>query len=160
MKINDSDRSDRNRRAIAGLRKHSVSLPAIVLSGVPRTPDDVAQVLQTSIDANDAADAAAAVFHKAVLAKQAANVTSDATFRDLKALVSNQFKTAPDTLADFGITLPSRQVPTADTVADAVDKRNATRAARHTMGKRQKANVKGTVTTAPATPPVATKPVS
>ena len=92
------------------------SPPPIVLAGVPRAPDDVVQALQASIDATDAASSAEAVF-QAVLAKKAANVTGDATFRDLKAFVLNQFKTAPDTLADFGMSLPSRRVPTAATVA-------------------------------------------
>jgi hypothetical protein len=58
--------------------------------------------------------------------------------------VTNQFKNDPSTLADFGITLPARQIPNTATKSAAVQKRAATRQARHTMGTRQKANVKGT----------------
>jgi hypothetical protein len=73
MKPNDTDRSDTSRRAIVGVRKHFAGLSSVVLGGVPRTPDDVAATLQASIDATDAAKAAEAAYHKAVLAKKAAD---------------------------------------------------------------------------------------
>jgi hypothetical protein len=150
-------RSDRNRQAIAGVRKHFASTATVVIDGVPHTPDDIVRALQSSIDASDATAAAGAQFHKTVEAEKAANASADAMYGGLKTLVTSQFKTTPDTMADFGITLPSRQVPDAATAAAAAEKRRATRVARHTMGKRQKANVKGTVTTpetAPAPTPI------
>jgi hypothetical protein len=59
-------------------------------------------------------------------------------------MLLNQFALAPDTLAQFGVSLPPQpQTPSAATLADAVAKRAATRAARHTMGKRQRAGIKG-----------------
>ena len=149
---NRAARSDRNRKAIAGVRKQFASTKTLVLDGVSYTPDDIVKALQGSIDAADATSAANAQFHKAVDAERAANATADAVYAGLKTYVTSQFKTSPSTLADFGITLPTRQVPDAATAATAVEKRQATRVARHTMGTRQKANVKGTVT-APATAP-------
>ena len=56
----------------------------------------------------------------------------------------NEYALQPYVLADFGTEVASRQAPAASTVAEAVTKRADTRAARHTMGKRQKAAVKGT----------------
>ena len=48
-----------------------------------------------------------------------------------------------------------------ETKAAAADKSLATRAARHTMGPKQKAKIKGTVAvTAPATTPAATAPAA
>ena len=140
-------RSDRNRKAIAGVRSQFGSTKAVVLDGVSYAPDDIVKALQGSIDAADATIAITAQFHKTVDAERAANATADAVYAGLKTYVTSQYKTSPDTLADFGITLPSRQVPDAATTAVAVEKRHATRVARHTMGKRQKASVKGTVTT-------------
>jgi len=160
--LNKSTRSDRNRQTIAGIRKHYVTVQSLVIEGVSYAPADIEKVLQDSIDAADATAAAAAVFHKAVAAERAANAEGDALYRGLKAVLVNQYKTSPDTLADFGVTLSPRQVPDAATVATAVDKREATRKARHTMGKRQKAGVKGgppaTAPTPPTTAPA--KPTS
>ncbi|HTB79219.1 MAG TPA: hypothetical protein VK762_38515 [Polyangiaceae bacterium] len=151
---NKSDRSNRNRQAIAGVRKHYASTASMVLDGVSYAPTDVERALQGSIDAADATTAATALFHKTVDAERTANATADTVYAGLKAFVTTQFKAAPDVLADFGFTLPSRQVPDAATVATAVEKRNATRVARHTMGKRQKAKVTG-ATSAATTPPAA-----
>jgi hypothetical protein len=152
MTTNKDTRSNRNRQAVVGVQKHYPPTSTLVLNGVPLTPADVTKALQASVDAADATAAATASFHKAAALEQAANTTGDATYRSLKQYVMNQFKASPDVLADFGFTLPSRRVPSADTVAGAVEKRAATREARHTMGKRQKAGIKGTVATAPAAP--------
>jgi hypothetical protein len=159
MKTSKADRSDRNRKAIAGVQKHYASTQAIILDGVSYTPANIEKALQGSIDAADATTAAGAVFHKAVADEKSANVMADTVYRGLVAFVTGQFKTSPNTLADFGIVPLTRQTPAAATVASAVVKRAATRAARHTMGKRQKASIKGTVSsTAPATPPAAATP--
>jgi hypothetical protein len=50
-------------------------------------------------------------------------------------------------------------VPSAATAAQAVDKRTATRKARNTLGKRQKAGIKGTVAT-PGPAPATTAPAA
>jgi hypothetical protein len=156
MRTNKTARSDRNRKAIAGVQKHWSSLASIVLDGVTYTPATLVKTLQTDVDAADATAAAAAVFHKAVAKEKDTRTTANAVFHGLKTLALSQYKGSPDILADFGLTPPSRQIPAADTVAGAVQKRAATRAARHTMGTRQKAKVKGTVPpTVPATPPPA-----
>ncbi len=160
MKIRSrAARSDRNRRAIAGVRKQFASTKVVVLDGVSYAPDDIVKALQGSIDAADATTAVTSLFHKTVDAERAANATADTVYAGLKTYVTSQYRTSPDTMADFGITLPSRQVPDAAATAAAVEKRLATRVARHTMGKRQKASVKGTVTTpetAPAPTPITT----
>jgi hypothetical protein len=168
MRTTKADRSDRNREALAGIRKHYASAPTMVLDGVTYAQTDIEKALQGSIDAADATTAATALFHKTVDAEQTANASADAVYGGLKTFVTSQFKTSPDVMADFGFTPPSRQVPDAATKAAAAEKRSATRVARHTMGKRQKAKVTGTTpaATAPAaaapppSPAVATKPIS
>jgi hypothetical protein len=155
-KTNKVARSDRNRKAIAGVKKHYANAPSIVVDGVSYKPSDVEKVLQDSIDAADATSSAATAFHKAVEAEKAANAKGDVLYRGLRAFLITQFRTNPETLDDFGITLTQKQVPDANTVATAVKKREATRKARSTMGKRQKAAIKGQ--TPIATPPNTAKP--
>jgi hypothetical protein len=153
---NKSTRSDRNRQAIAGIKQNLASTPAIVIQGVSYTPADIQAALQASIDAADATTAATAAFHKAVAAEKATHAKGDAVYRGMSQVLKNQYGPATETLAGFGITLPpQRQIPSTTTSAAAVAKRAATRVARHTMGKRQKAGVKGPTpetssTTAPA----------
>jgi hypothetical protein len=147
--IRKNERNDNHRQAIVGLQKQYPPTATIVLNGVSRTPADIAKVFQASIDAADVTTAAAADFHKAVADEKATNDTADATYRSLRAYVG---KASPDVLSSFGFAPAARQVPSAATVAGAVEKRVATREARHTMGKRQKAGIKGTVATAPAAP--------
>jgi hypothetical protein len=142
---------------IAGIQKHNG--PAIVVDGTSYAPADIVKALQGSIDAADATAAAAGAFHQAVTAEQSANAKGNDVYRALKQLLSTQYESQPGTLADYGIALGTKQVPDASTVATAVVKRAATRAARHTMGKRQKLAVTGTVsTTAPATTATASQP--
>ena len=68
------------------------------------------------------------------------------------------FSTSPDVLADFGINPKARTPLTVEAKAAAVAKRTATRAARHTMGSRQKEGIKGDVTGVVVTPIAAPSP--
>jgi hypothetical protein len=66
-----------------------------------------------------------------------------ALLRDVKRLLQIRHSKAAAVLADFGL-VPTRQgKKTPAVLAAAADKAQATRAARHTMGKRQKAKIKG-----------------
>ncbi|MGH7438077.1 MAG: hypothetical protein ACRENE_20535 [Polyangiaceae bacterium] len=155
-KDNKPSRSDRSRKMISGTQKHLASASAIVISGASYTPAAIEKVFQGSIDAADATATATATFHKATAAERDANKSSDALYRGMRTYLTNQYALQPDVLADFGIEIATRQAPDATTVAAAVAKRADTRAARHTMGKRQKAAVTGTsaakgTTTAPGT---------
>jgi hypothetical protein len=152
MRTTKSVRSDRNRKVIAGLRKHYASTPTMILDGVSHATADVVTAFQGTIDLADATAAAAATFHKAVSAERTARDTTDGLYGALKTVVISQFKTSPDTLADFGITLTSRRAPDVVTKAGAAEKGRATRAARHTMGKRQKAKVTGATASAGPAP--------
>jgi hypothetical protein len=151
-----ANRSDRNRKMILGVHKLLASTAAITVNGVSYAPAAVEKVLQGSIDAADATEAASAAFHKATAAERAANKAGDAMYLGLKTYLKNQYALDPDKLADFGIEVATRQAPDATTVAKAVAKRADTRTARHTMGKRQKAAVKGTSASKGTTPAAST----
>jgi hypothetical protein len=152
MKTNKNKTINDNRLAIAGVQKHFASTPALLLDGTTMTPKDVIATLQAAIDTIDRSTTAEKAFHDAVAAQNAAIAQGNATLSALKMLVKNQLGS---TQGDFGFTTPTRQTPSEATKAAAVAKRAATRAARHTAGKRQKATVKGVVAPAPATPPTA-----
>jgi hypothetical protein len=136
-------REDRNTRAIAALKKHYGDAKSLTLDGVTYAPAEVARALQSSLDAIRATSAAEARFHDAVTAEKAAHEKGDALYAALKAFVITQFKNQPSVLAEFHITLNERKRPDVNTSAAAVEKRRATRVARHTMGRRQKTKIKG-----------------
>ena len=76
-----------------------------------------------------------------------------ATDKGLKAWVVSQFGADSQEAKEFGF-LPAKSTPkSAATKAQAVAKSLATRQARHTMGRKQKKGIKGTVV-APAAPAV------
>jgi hypothetical protein len=154
MKTNKDRTINTHRQAIAGIRKHFASAPSILLGGTSTTPNDAIATLQGSIDAIDAASASAQAFHGAVTAQHAAIAKGTGLLTDLKTLVKSQLGSSEGVLGDFGFTSPSRQTPDEATKAAAVVKRAATRAARHTMGKRQKASVKGSVPATGAQPAI------
>jgi hypothetical protein len=151
-------RSDRNRTMIAGAQKHLSATPTITLDGQTLTLAALIKFLQDEIDTAGAALVAEGTFHDAVAAEHAATAAGEPVFRALRAFVLNLFTGQTDVLADFGITVIARQVPTAATKAAAALKAKATRAARGTGGKRQKAKITATAPAAPATTPPATKP--
>jgi hypothetical protein len=79
----------------------------------------------------------------------------------LVTVVKGSFGNSPDVLADFGV--PPKKAPTPLTVeqkAAAAAKRSATRAARHTMGTKQRQAVKGQVTGITITPHTASPPAA
>jgi hypothetical protein len=155
MTINKSKVIDRDRQTIAGIHKYYANVPSMVLDGVSYTPADIVKILQDQLDGLDASAAAQGVYRKAVAGATAASVKANALYGVFRRRVLNDFKTSHDVLGEFGLLLPQRQIPSAETKAKAVEKRDATRQARHTMGKRQKADIKGTV---PETTPTVVKP--
>jgi hypothetical protein len=151
----------RIRGLIAGTQKHAPSGP-LTLGSTTYTATALVQLLQSLADALDAADAAKASWEGALKKVNATEANVGPVIRDYQAWVNATYRGSPSTLADFGV--KPRKVPaplTAAQKATAAQKREATRAARHTMGKVQKKSVKGTVaTTAPSTSSTAPQPVA
>jgi hypothetical protein len=89
-----------------------------------------------------------------VLADQALRQSTKGYVSNVKQALLVAFSGQLDTLADFGLTMRSKPVMTPEERLAATAKAKATRAARHTMGSKQKAEIKGTVApTAPAPTP-------
>jgi hypothetical protein len=137
---------------IAGVTKNLTSPTPIVLLGNSFTPPEITAKLQSLVDLRTDVDTAKAAT-KAKLATEAAQLPSLLIFMNaFVTYVKAAYGNSPDVLADYGINPKLRAAPSVVAKAGAVAKRASTRAARHTMGSRQKAAVKGDVTGVVVTP--------
>jgi hypothetical protein len=162
MSISNNDTKgqvvDSAKQLIAGTTKHFAAGTTVTFAKGSYTPDQIAQKLQALVDLRSNVNAAQATA-KAQVALEAAQAPALKLFaKQLRAFVKATFVTAPDVLADFGISLKQRSPITVEEKTAAVAKRAATRAARHTMGPRQKLGVKGDVTGVVVTPVKASEP--
>jgi hypothetical protein len=154
-KKNRVDQTSSDQALIDGLNKHEAAIPAVVIAGVTVATKALVTTVQSRIDSS-----------KAVLSKRAAwqaAIQDDRALRDktktfvagLKQALLVAFAGQIDALAAFGLTARKVPVATPEQRIAATAKALATRAARHTMGSKQKADVKGTVApAAPASPTV------
>ncbi len=151
---------------IAGTQKHTPN-GSFTLGSAAFTAANLVQLLQGLADAIAAADTAKAGWQDALKSMNDEHAKAVPVLRAYQSMLLATYGNAPATLADYGL-VPRKgpTPPSASVKATAVLKREATRTARHTMGKKQKAEIKGTVpatapaTAAPASPPVAPSPVA
>ena len=154
--LNRANVKTRNTAVSNGIDKH---VPAsISIGSVTYTPPELKGVFIAHNTALDAADALHKQWTDQVQVAKAAGIKADGTYRLLRSSLIGQYgNDANAILNDFGMATPkSTGAKTVQVKAEAVLKRAATRAARHTMGKVQRKAVTGTVVAAPATAPVAT----
>ena len=130
---------------IDGLKKHLASATEVAFQSASYKPAALIQVLQDLVDAGGAVAAARTAFHDAITAFREKVQAARPVVRGLRNYILSLYKDAA-TLADFGL-VPRKppKAPLTTTAAEALAKRKATRVARHTMGRRQKLAIKGTV---------------
>jgi hypothetical protein len=150
-----------SQKNIAGVDKYLATTATILLAGATTTPASLKAVFQDDIDQTNGLDVAEAQAKQQRAKQKAARAKAIVTRKNLKAFVlANYGAAALQMIGDFGFTAPKPKAATkVATKAKAVAAAKATRTARHTMGKKQKAAIKGSVATptAPApTPTVAT----
>jgi hypothetical protein len=163
-KVNRISRQARAAQVNAGIHQHLLSTPSIPLGGSTYSPADLMKLVQSSIDSAKTTDAAKANWHSTVFAEQTLEAQLAPLLRELRQYVISVFGATSPVLADFGFTPPKRATRTPEEKAATAAKAKATRAARHTAGKKQKKAVKGNVTgvvmvpitATPAPQPVAT----
>ncbi len=132
---------------IAGLQKHKNDLPATIsLVGQAVTPDQAIAILQARIAAANAVPPAKATYAKAVAAHTEERQSTDEMVRDLKAYLILTNKKSPDVLADYGLSIKKKAVPTTAIKVVAVARRNATRTLRGTKGPKAKKAIKANLT--------------
>ncbi len=150
---NRTDEITADQRLIDGLNKNASTITFMVIGGATETTKDIVATLQSRIDSAKAASSTRATWLTAVEADQALRDKTKTYVSGLRQALLVAFAGQTDTLADFGLTARKQRVVTPEAKVAAAAKAKATRAARHTMGKKQKAAIKGTV--APTTPAIA-----
>jgi hypothetical protein len=160
-KKNRIDQTTAEQTLVDGFNKHAAVIPSMVINGVMQTTKDIVATLQSRIDSARTALSTRATWQTAIRTDQALRDTTKTYVSGVKQGLLVAFAGQLDTLADFGLTARKPRVSTPEQKLAAATKAKATRAARHTMGKKQKAEIKGTVTpTAPATAaPAAPAPI-
>ena len=149
VKRNDQIAADQ--ALINGVKQFLMQYPSLPIGSQVMTPAAIVQVLQDRITANQAAESANAARATAIKANQDKLVATAGFQQSLRTVVQGMFAKSPDTLAVFGLKPRKASTETPATRVAATAKAKATRAARHTLGPKQKALITGTST--PATPP-------
>jgi hypothetical protein len=138
---------------IDGLNMHATVMTSIVIDGVVQKTVDVVAALQKLVGTSSAVETTRASWRAAVAADKSSTAGQKAFVSSVRKAVRVAFGNKTDTLADFGLAPPKVRTPrTPQEKAASAAKAKATREARHTMGARQKAAIKGDVTGVVVTP--------
>jgi hypothetical protein len=125
------------------LVKHESPLASFTIAGaIVKTPD-IVTTLESRQNSAKAVESTRAIWQAAVAADRSLRAQSNATVSGVKQALHVMFAGSPDTLADFGLTPRKPHVVAPAVKVAAAAKAKATRAARHTMGTKQKAGIKG-----------------
>ncbi len=153
QKTNNATVVDKCTQRLTALKAYVAPTATIFIDGVSHTAADVEGIYQTCLDSR-AALATARAEVKPLMAKRAtAEAARRAADRNLKPYVIAQFGPDSKQAIDFGFPPRKKTARTVEQKAQAVDLALATRKARHTMGSKQKAEIKGTL---PQPPPAVT----
>ncbi len=135
-----------------GLAKHANGAVFNLAGQTFTGPQMLAEVQAILADAA-AVPAAHAALTEAIRADVARRAESAWLLDGVRALLQTMYKRQLTTLADFGLAPPrERRPPTNEEELLMIERRKATRAKRRTMGKKQKAAIKGDVTGVVITP--------
>jgi len=144
-------------RLIAGLKLHPSSTP-VVLEGQSYTSSSLIELLQSLVDALTKVDAAKAQWSDTLQQMVGLKAEVIPVVGALRSYLLTTNGSSPSVLGDYGLSPRKPKTPlTGERQAAATAKARATRAARHTMGSKQKAGVKGDVTGVVVTPVTAPK---
>jgi hypothetical protein len=142
----------KDQQILAGIQQDLQGLASIPLGGTIFTPASLEAFFQQRIQSANAVVTAKAAWLDAIQAYLDLDRKAAIIIRDLRNVVIAAFGEDSEKLAHFGFAPTKKPQFTEEQKAAIAKKRTATRKARKTMGKRQKANVTGANTPAP-TPP-------
>ena len=146
-------------QVIVGINTNLQNVSSLPLAASTYTMAALVQLVQSRIDAANTVANARAHWVDTSATYGALNTKVTQVVRDLRQYVISVYGPDSPVLADFGFTPPKKASLTSEELVARAQKAAATRKARGTMSKKQKAKIKGTVdTTAPATPPAAPPP--
>lgn len=146
-------------KAMRGVDKYFAGLTSLSLMGASFTQASLKAVFQADIDATNTAEAGHTQWRQQVATQKATRAKTRAVRKALKNYLLGAYGAdAVAVLEDFGFSPPkSPGRKTVKAKAAGIAKAEATRQARHTMGKKQKKLVKGAPASPsasnPATPP-------
>jgi len=135
-----------NTSAIAAIDKYFGQLTSLVIAGVTMTPAALKAVLQAELDTSKQVADTRALLRAQVHGASAAAKTAYELRASLRAFVLGSYgPKALAMLSDFRFAVPKPKGPRKVAAKlKGVIAAKATRAARHTMGKKQKRAIKGT----------------
>jgi hypothetical protein len=132
---------------VSGIAKRLVNVPSLFVAGVTYTPSSLTTLFQSIVDRAAAVATAETQLRDARKALRDVLGTTVMVAVGFRHAMRNMFGEQAEALADFGLAPPRVHTPTVEQKASSVAKGKATRQARHTMGKKQKAEIKGSVST-------------
>ena len=157
MRKNKAKEAAQENSLLAALAEHFSGSAVLTLNGTSYKAKDLQKVLQAHLDAISAADALKAKWQTAVAAANAKAAAVAGLLPALRAHLISAYGGSSQTVADFGFT-PKKRSTTVEAQALGVARRQATRKARGTMGKKAKLKIVGVIPPAPpSTPAVAPK---
>ena len=130
---------------LAGFTKHLGSQGSVKMGDATYTLADVTKVLQAYVDSLDASQAQKAKWQTARNALMDADQAARSLSKTLTGYVRGVFGNNEEVLSDFGMKPVVTKPKSPEVLVAAAAKAMATRKARNTMGKVQKAKVKGSV---------------
>jgi hypothetical protein len=146
MNTSKNSRKSINQQLIEGTQKHLEKSWVMYFGGKKYTVHDIIDVLERRVDSAHACTTARAALHGAIKADDALNEQTATLVSAFRQSVLGMFITSPGALADFGLS-PRREPRTLSLEEKALraEKAKATRAARHTLGPRQRQAITGSV---------------
>jgi hypothetical protein len=140
---NRSDQTTAERALLEGLLKHAQAVPSLLIAGVWIPNGDMIAALQARLDTAEAVRSTRAIWMAAVQAERAERARTRRFVSNLRQVLLVAFDEQVDTLADFGLTPRRQHGRTPDESLAVAAKSRATRAARHTLGPKQRAAIQG-----------------
>ena len=130
-------------KLVSGIQQNLASQPTLNLDGKSTPTSNVVSTCTAFIEAVTAAEAAKTAYSSAVQAQDAALAAFEAVHASMQRFLVSNFGPKNPVLTSFGLTPKKVASPLVLVKAAALVKREATRQARHTMGKKQKAKITG-----------------
>ncbi len=150
----------KDQEVLNGIQTELQSMQTLFLGSETFTPQTLADFVQSRIDKANAVGTSHAAWEDALRAYDVVDKRARVVLGDLRHLVMAAFGRQSPKLATFGFPLPKVPTLTSEQRSKAALRAVATRKARKTMGKKQKALVVGQVPAvpAPAEPPTVAPP--
>jgi hypothetical protein len=149
-----TNRRDEDRLLAQGIQQKQPNL-AIVVAGTSYTGQQIVDTLTKRISLGDATDSAHGAWIGAASSEHTLVKQTQPVINAVKRQLKTQYGQDATSLAAYGLTPNTPATPTVATKAEAVQKRNETRALRGTKGPKQAAAIK-----APAAEPAVQAPAA